>query len=141
MPTPILDKKTNYKPFKTLAPEDLLTEEAVAYYLNISPRLVTDLIQENRLPYHRIGFRTVRVQVSDLLDFLNHNRVPATAPPPPSKINRLSKVSDAQVEEIRKLRESGTTLLSIAEQFHITESSVSRICAGNQRQKAEAVEA
>jgi excisionase family DNA binding protein len=133
MSTTISDHKPSYKPFKALAPEDLITEEAVAHYLNISSAQVTDLIQQNRLPYLRFGWKTVRILVSDLRDFLNKNRVEATASLPPS---RKSNLNDAQVAEVRKLRESGATLSSIAGKFHITESSVSRICAGNRRQKA-----
>jgi transcriptional regulator with XRE-family HTH domain len=39
------------------------------------------------------------------------------------------------VPEIRKLRKSGMTLLSIGQRFGLSESAVSRICAGNRRAK------
>jgi hypothetical protein len=35
--------------------------------------------------------------------------------------------------QLPELRENGATLLTIAERFGISESSVSRICAGNRR--------
>ena len=40
------------------------------------------------------------------------------------------------VPEIRNLRKSGMTLLSIGERFGLSESAVSRICAGNRRATA-----
>jgi transcriptional regulator with XRE-family HTH domain len=43
------------------------------------------------------------------------------------------KSPNKDIAEIRKLRKSGMTLLSIAQRFGISESAVSRICAGNRR--------
>lgn len=45
------------------------------------------------------------------------------------------KSPNKDIAEIHKLRKSGMTLLSIAQQFGISESAVSRICAGNRRAK------
>jgi transcriptional regulator with XRE-family HTH domain len=45
------------------------------------------------------------------------------------------KSPDKDIAEIHKLRKSGMTLLSIAQRFGITESAVSRICAGHRRAK------
>jgi hypothetical protein len=42
-----------------------------------------------------------------------------------------SPVSKEAVTEIRKPREGGMALLTIAQRFGISESAVSRICAGN----------
>jgi transcriptional regulator with XRE-family HTH domain len=46
------------------------------------------------------------------------------------------KSPNKDVGEIRKLRKSGMTLLSIGERFGLSESAVSRICAGNRRATA-----
>jgi transcriptional regulator with XRE-family HTH domain len=43
------------------------------------------------------------------------------------------KSPDKDIAEIHKLRKSGMTLLSIGERFGLSESAVSRICAGNRR--------
>jgi hypothetical protein len=43
------------------------------------------------------------------------------------------KSPNKDIAEIRKLRKSGLTLLSIAQRFGISGSAVSRICAGNRR--------
>jgi transcriptional regulator with XRE-family HTH domain len=45
------------------------------------------------------------------------------------------KNPNKDVAEIHKLRKTGMTLLSIAQRFGISESAVSRICAGNRRAK------
>jgi DNA-binding transcriptional regulator YiaG len=45
------------------------------------------------------------------------------------------KSPNKDVAEIHKLRKTGMTLLSIAQRFGISESAVSRICAGNRRAK------
>jgi transcriptional regulator with XRE-family HTH domain len=45
------------------------------------------------------------------------------------------KTPNKDIAEIRKLRKSGMTLLSIAQRFGISESAVSRICAGHRRAK------
>lgn len=42
---------------------------------------------------------------------------------------------DSKVSEMRKLRANGMSLLSLAERFGISESSVSRICRGERRAK------
>jgi transcriptional regulator with XRE-family HTH domain len=47
------------------------------------------------------------------------------------------KSPNKDVAEIHKLRKTGMTLLSIAQRFGISESAVSRICAGHRRAKAE----
>jgi len=60
--------------------------------------------------------------------FLDDN--PTIANPP--VVGRWkNQLPDAKVTEIRKLRENGAALLTIAERFGISESSVSLICAGN----------
>jgi transcriptional regulator with XRE-family HTH domain len=45
------------------------------------------------------------------------------------------KSPNKDVAEIHKLRKTGMTLLSIAQRFGISESAVSRICAGHRRAK------
>jgi hypothetical protein len=45
------------------------------------------------------------------------------------------KISDKQVTEILAARDNGDTLLSIAQRFNISESSVSRICSGQRRKR------
>jgi transcriptional regulator with XRE-family HTH domain len=45
------------------------------------------------------------------------------------------KSPNKDIAEIHKLRKSGMTLLSIAQRFGISESAVSRICAGHRRAK------
>jgi transcriptional regulator with XRE-family HTH domain len=50
------------------------------------------------------------------------------------RVGRWNKPTpDDRVDKIRALREQGATLLSIAQKFHISESSVSRICSGQRR--------
>jgi len=60
--------------------------------------------------------------------FLEQHPKIADAP----KFGRWS-VPNKDVPEIRKLRKSGMTLFSIAQRFGLSESAVSRICAGNRR--------
>lgn len=99
MPTTIgLEPDTKYKPFDSLSPEALIDELATAHYLSITPRLMTDLIQENRIVYHRIGWRTIRIKVADLREFLNRTRVPAKANVPVQ--SRISKKPAKQLEEV-----------------------------------------
>jgi hypothetical protein len=43
------------------------------------------------------------------------------------------KSPNKDIAEIHKLRKTGMTLLSIAQRFGISESAVSRICAGHRR--------
>jgi transcriptional regulator with XRE-family HTH domain len=42
---------------------------------------------------------------------------------------------EKKIAEIHKLRKTGATLASIGEKFGLSESAVSRICAGNRRAK------
>jgi excisionase family DNA binding protein len=87
MPTPVLDEPT-YKPLQELSPDELLTEEVAAHYLSITPRQMVDLIQKNRIPHHRIGWRTVRIKVVDLREFLERTRIPAKSIPVRSRITK-----------------------------------------------------
>jgi hypothetical protein len=77
------------------------------------------------------GFRSPgRFAAKAFEQFLDDN--PTIANPP--VVGRWkNQLPDAKVTEIRKLRENGAALLTIAERFGISESSVSLICAGNRR--------
>jgi excisionase family DNA binding protein len=88
MSTPILDVETDYRPFHTLSAEELLNEDETAHYLRISPRLMVDLIQQNRIPYYRFGWRTVRIKVADLREFLENTRIPSKAVRVQSRISK-----------------------------------------------------
>jgi transcriptional regulator with XRE-family HTH domain len=59
-------------------------------------------------------------------------RHPIIANPPIVK-GWIKRLPDKKVAQIRALRKEGAPLLLIAEKFRISESSVSRICAGNRR--------
>jgi excisionase family DNA binding protein len=78
-----LDTQINYTPQK---PESLLTEEQLARFLNITPRTVTDWVQTNRIRYYRLGWRSVRFRLSDVLEFIERSAVPAKDTPAPSRI-------------------------------------------------------
>jgi excisionase family DNA binding protein len=80
------DNKTTYQPLQKLPPGHLLTSKEASYYLKTHPRTVEEMIRGNRIPYHRIGHRTVRISVADLLSFLNRIHVEATAPLPPNRV-------------------------------------------------------
>ena len=74
-----------------------------------------------------------RFTVQVLESFLDkHPRV--TCPPGFRTVRDPLLASKA--EQVRKLREKGETLRSIAERYGISESSVSRICAGTRRKAA-----
>jgi excisionase family DNA binding protein len=77
------DAPINYTPQE---PESLLTEEQLSRFLNITPRTVTDWVQTNRIRYYRLGWRSVRFRLSDVLEFIERSAVPAKDTPAPSRI-------------------------------------------------------
>jgi transcriptional regulator with XRE-family HTH domain len=80
-----------------------------------------------------IGFRKPGRLISKVLEaFLRDHQIIA-APPVYGRWKR--PVSEEAVEEIRKLREGGMPLLTIAQRFGISDSAVSRICSKNRRAK------
>ena len=54
--------------------DDLLTVDAVAVQLNTSARFARRLIEERRIPFHKLG-RHVRVARADLDEFIRAARV------------------------------------------------------------------
>jgi transcriptional regulator with XRE-family HTH domain len=79
------------------------------------------------------GFRSPGRLISKVLETFLRDHEIITDPPVYGRWKR--PVSEEAVEEIRKLREGGIPLLTIAQRFGISESSVSRICSGNRRAK------
>jgi excisionase family DNA binding protein len=77
------DSPINYTPQE---PESLLTEEQLSRFLNITPRTVTDWVQTNRIRYYRLGWRSVRFRLSDVLEFIERSAVPAKDTSAPSRI-------------------------------------------------------
>src|SRR6516164_6136948 len=66
---------------------DFLTPDQVAVALNVTPTIVGEWIRKNKIPYHRLGWRCVRIRLSEVLD---RSRVPATRPfaPPPKPLKK-----------------------------------------------------
>jgi excisionase family DNA binding protein len=56
-----------------------LTVPEAAARLNVSPRFIRRLVDERRIPFHRVG-RFIRLDPADLDDFLDAGRVEASAP-------------------------------------------------------------
>ena len=84
-----------------------------------------------------VGDRSPGPMAAKLLEvFLAANRtIEVTDRPVYPKV--ASVVSKKDVGRIRKLREAGKTLKAIAREFGISESAVSRICAGNRHVKTQ----
>jgi len=106
---------------------------------DLSQRQATAVLQANGLP---VGLSTVQhweqgfrkpgpFTVKALETFLAAHPVVTGVP----KYGRL-QTPDWQVEEIRAFRDQGTTLLTLAERYGISESAVSRICGGSRRAAA-----
>ena len=81
--------------FSAQEPSQLLDEEQVCKLLKISPGTLTDWVQTNRISYFRLGWRTIRFQLSDVLAFVERSAVPAKETPAPS---RLAKKKSKQPE-------------------------------------------
>jgi len=105
----VLDTQNNYQPQE---PESLLTEEQLARFLNVNPRTLTDWIQTNRIRYYRLGWRSVRFRLSDVLEFIERSAVPAKETPAPSRIarSRTKRVTVttplAATNDIRELQDA-----------------------------------
>ncbi|GGM50961.1 excisionase family DNA-binding protein [Dactylosporangium sucinum] len=56
--------------------DDLLTVDQAAQRLNTTPRFVRRLIEERRIPYHKLG-RHVRIASGDLAAYVHESRVNA----------------------------------------------------------------
>jgi transcriptional regulator with XRE-family HTH domain len=105
---------------------------------SLSQRQATIVMHEHGLPITITGlqkweggFRSPgRFAAKAIEEFLDEH---PTISKPPIVGRWKIRLPDAKVKKIRQLRENGATLLSIAEKFRISESSVSRICAGNRR--------
>ena len=85
------------------------------------------------------GFRTPgRFALAAIEGFVDAH--PTVTDPP--KFGRWNKpLSEEKKAEIRKLRKGGMSLLSLAQQFKISESGVSRICSVKPRPRAKSKEA
>jgi DNA-binding NarL/FixJ family response regulator len=104
----------------------------------ISVRQTSDVMEKRGLtiPFHTLeswlsGARNPgRFAAQALAKFLDDHPKVDDAP----RYSRY-KISPAQVTEIRRLRKQGLTLQAIAQKIDISESSVSKICAGLRRAK------
>src|ERR1700686_2658778 len=67
-------------------PEDFLTEEQVSRILNITPRTLVDWLRLKKIPYYKLGWKSVRIRRSDLEAFVNRALVPAREIPVQSPI-------------------------------------------------------
>jgi hypothetical protein len=69
-----------------------------------------------------------------LLKFLEDNPVITDAP----KYGRWAKIPDQDIRQIRKMRKNGDNLEKIAAAFDIDQSTVSRICSKDPKQRRRA---
>jgi excisionase family DNA binding protein len=69
--------------------DDFLSPDQLASALKLTPTFVGDLIRDNKIPYYRLGWRCVRVRLSDVLE---RTLVPAQKPmaPIPKKLGPRS---------------------------------------------------
>ena len=77
--------------FSAKDPEQLLDEEQVSKLLQVSTGTLQDWVQTNRITYFRLGWRTVRFRLSDVLEFIERSAVPAKETPAPSRIAKKRK--------------------------------------------------
>jgi excisionase family DNA binding protein len=61
----------------TEEPERYITSKEVAQVATVTKRTVTAWVQEHRIPFYRIGHRSIRFRLSEIDDFLKSLRVPA----------------------------------------------------------------
>lgn len=80
--------------------EQLIDEEQVTKLLKISPGTLIDWVQTNRIRYFRLGWRTIRFRLSDVLDFIERSAVPAKETPAPSRIAKKPRTKPACVSPL-----------------------------------------
>jgi excisionase family DNA binding protein len=90
MSTTVLERKDNCK---SVASEQLLTQEQLAEYLNVTLSTVETWLRENRLPVYRLGWKLVRIRVCDVEKFLSDSLIPARADriPVPRHLSKAAK--------------------------------------------------
>jgi excisionase family DNA binding protein len=69
---------------------DLISPEELALALNITPVAVAVLIRKRRIPYYRLGWRHIRISLSEVLE---RSRVPAEKPIAPTPRKYPPKVN------------------------------------------------
>jgi excisionase family DNA binding protein len=60
--------------------KDFVSPDELASVLNITPTFVGDLIREKKITYYRLGWRCVRIRLSEVLE---RTRIPAQKPMAP----------------------------------------------------------
>src|SRR6516225_10927428 len=75
---------------------DLMSPEQIAIALNITPVAVGELIRKRRIPYYRLGWRHIRISLSEVLE---RARVPAEKPIAPTPRKFLPKVNERRAEK------------------------------------------
>jgi excisionase family DNA binding protein len=75
---------------------DLMSPEQIAIALNITPIAVGELVRKRRIPYYRLGWRHIRISLSEVLE---RSRVPAEKPIAPTPKKFLPKVNERRAEK------------------------------------------
>jgi excisionase family DNA binding protein len=97
MPTTLFDADNQLERF--------LTFEELANLLKLPEQTLYDWLKTRRIPYYRIGWRTIRFRASEIEAFLNRSLIPATAPPVPVRRRRSKSISVESKEPVAKREE------------------------------------
>jgi len=78
--------------------EKFLTFEQLAESFSLKQQTLYDWLKRRKIPYYRIGWKTIRFRLADIESLLDRSLIPATgAAPRPVPIRRMAKKSQAAI--------------------------------------------